>query len=61
MTQRYPYRNEIDLTPLIKEEISKAIKQLGLTVDENLDVEVQVEEDLTMVILVGPSNPGVLQ
>ena len=56
-----PYRNEIDLTTLVKEEIHKAIKELGLRNDADLTVKVEIEYDLVLVISIGPSNSVVLQ
>ena len=56
-----PYRNEIDLTPLVKEEIHKAIEALSLRNDEDLTVKVEMEEDLILVVSIGPTIPEVLQ
>ena len=61
MILRYPYKKVIDLSPLVTDEINKAIEQLGLKKDEDLTVKVEMGEDLHLVVWVGPTDPGVLQ
>jgi len=56
-----PYRNKIDLTPLINGEIRKALKELGIKSHEDINVEVSMEEDLILTVRIGPVNPGFMQ
>ena len=61
MILRYPYKNEIDLAPLVKDEISKAREELGLRTDENLTVLLEIGDDLNLVVQVGVKEKGAIQ
>jgi hypothetical protein len=61
MILRYPYKNEIDLAPLVKDEINKAREKLGLRMDENLTVLVEMGDDLNLVIQVGVKDKSAVQ
>ncbi|UCD42613.1 MAG: hypothetical protein JSV69_03115 [Chloroflexota bacterium] len=61
MILRYPYKNEIDLTPLVTDEVNKAREELGLRKDEDLTVMVEMGKDLHLVIRVGVTDKGAIQ
>ena len=56
-----PYTNKIDLTPLINEEIRKAMKELDIESHEDINIEVSMDEGLILIVRVGPVNPGFIQ
>ena len=50
-----PYKGILDLQPLVYEEIEKASKLFGFKSSDDLTVEVTLEENLELVVRVGPA------
>ena len=48
-----PYKNIIDLRPMIQEEITRASEQYGFKTTDDLDVVVVLEEHLELVVRIG--------
>lgn len=48
-----PYKNILDLRPLIQDEIKKASEKFGFKSSDDLNVEVTMEEDLDLVVRIG--------
>lgn len=50
-----PYKNILDLQPLVYEEIERASKLHGFKTTDDLTVEVTLEENLELVVRIGPA------